>query len=166
MRGILGVGITSGGDTLASVTFTNGDTEDVKGGGLIHIYGGAEFRISPQVSVQGTFGYHVSDTSSASNGSLRFSRYPLELLAHYQINDKVRLGGGARFVNDAKVAGSGVLSAINVDYGSTTGLVLEGEYLVTQRIGLKLRTVSEKYKPAGGPSADGNHIGFYFNWYL
>jgi hypothetical protein len=60
-----------------------------------------------------------------------------------------------------------VLSGIAIDYGSTTGGVIEGEYLVTPNIGLKMRFVGEKYTPsAGGPSADGNHVGFYFNWYL
>jgi hypothetical protein len=167
VRGILGMGITAGGDTLASVVFANGSVEDVKGGELVHVYAGAEFRVAPQLTFQTTFGYHVSDTSAASNGSLRFSRYPLELLAHYQLSEQSRLGGGARFVNNAKVAGSGVLNYVNLDYGSTVGAVLEGEYLVTPSIGLKLRAVSEKYEPSfGGPKADGSHVGFYFSWYL
>lgn len=167
VRGILGIGLTSGGDTLASVAFTDGSTADIRAGGLVHFYGGLEVRLAPQVTMQGTFGYQVDDTGSNANGALRFSRYPFELLAHLQVNPYVRIGGGARFVNDARVSGSGVLSGVEVDYGSTTGAVIEGEYLVMPNIGLKLRAVSERYTPsAGGPSADGNHIGFYFNWYL
>lgn len=166
-RGILGIGLTSGGDTLASVQFTNGDTQDIKAGGLVHLYGGVELRVSPVVTMQATVGYQVDDTGSNSNGALRFSRYPLEVLAHYQINNNVRIGGGARFVNNAKLTGSGVLTGINVDFDSTTGAVVEGEYLVTPSIGLKLRAVRETYKPSGGgPSADGSHVGFFFNWYL
>jgi hypothetical protein len=166
-RGILGLGITTGGDTLASVTFTDGTTTDIKGGGVVHLYGGVEIPVGPTVSMQATLGYHVDDTGGASNGSLRFSRYPLELLAHVYINPNVRIGGGARFVNSAKLTGSGVLSGIEAEFDSTIGAVLEGEYLVTPNIGLKLRAVSEKYKPKGGGlSTDGNHVGFYFNWYL
>jgi hypothetical protein len=166
-RGILGAGVTSGGDTLVTVVFTDGTSEDIKGGGLFHLYGGVEIPVGPALSMQATVGYHVDDTGSGSNGSMRFSRYPIEVLVHGHINPNVRIGGGVRFVNSAKIRGSGVLSGLDVDFDSTVGAVIEGEYLVTRSIGLKLRAVSEKYKPrAGGPSADGNHVGFYFNWYL
>ena len=167
VRGILGMGLTTGGDTLASIQYTDGSTDDIRAGGLVHVYGGLEVRLTPQVTMQGTFGYQVDDTGSNANGALRFSRYPFELLAHFQINPYMRIGGGARFVSDARVSGSGVLSGVEVDYGSTTGAVIEGEVLVMPNIGLKLRAVSERYTPsAGGPSADGNHVGFYLNWYL
>lgn len=166
-RGVLGLGLTTGGDTLATVVFTDGSTESIKAGGLVHVFGGVEFRASQQVTMQINGGYQVDDTSGASNGSLRFSRYPIEVLAHYQINPAFRLGGGARFVTSPKIRGSGVLSGTNLDFDNTTGVVFEGEYLVTPSIGLKLRGVAEKYKPSnGGPSADGNQIGFYFTWYI
>lgn len=166
-RGVFGAGLTTGGDTLASVVFTDGSSQDIKAGGLVHLFGGVEFRASQQVTMQVNIGYQVDDTGGASNGSLRFSRYPVEALVHYQLNPNFRLGGGVRFVNNPKVAGSGVLSGINLEFDNTTGVVVEGEYLVTPSIGLKLRAVSEKYKPAaGGPSADGNQVGFYFSWYL
>jgi len=166
-RGVFGIGLTTGGDTLASVVFTDGSSQDIRAGGLVHLFGGVEFRATQQVTMQVNVGYQVDDTSGASNGSLRFSRYPIEALAHVQLNPNFRLGGGVRFVNNPKVAGSGVLSGVNLEFDNTTGVVIEGEYLVTNNIGLKLRAVSEKYKPAnGGPSADGNHVGFYFSWYL
>jgi hypothetical protein len=166
-RGVFGIGLTTGGDTLASVVFTDGSSQDIKAGGLVHLFGGVEFRASQQVTMQVNVGYQVDDTGGASNGSLRFSRYPIEALAHVQLNPNFRLGGGVRFVNSPKVAGSGVLSGVNLEFDNTVGAVVEGEYLVTPSIGLKLRAVSEKYKPAaGGPSADGNQVGFYFSWYL
>lgn len=165
VRGLLGIGVTGGGDSLATVAFTNGTTEDIRAGGLVHVYGGAEFRLGTQVTLQTTIGYHVDDTSSASNGSLRFSRYPAELLVHYQIDNHVRLGGGVRYISSAKIDGRGVLAGNRVDFDSTVGAVIEGEYLVTPNIGLKLRFVNEKYE-VNGVSADGKHGGFYFTWYL
>lgn len=166
-RGVFGAGLTTGGDTLATVVFSDGSSEDIKAGGLVHLFGGVEFRATQTVSMQVNVGYQIDDTSGGSNGSLRFSRYPIEVLAHLQINPFFRVGGGVRFVNSPKVAGSGVLNYVNIPYDSTTGAVIEGEYLVTPNIGLKMRAVSEKYKPkAGGPSADGNQIGFYFSWYI
>jgi hypothetical protein len=165
VRAFIGAGLTGGGDSLATVVFTNGTTEDVRAGQLVHLYGGVEFRLAPLFTVQTSLGYHVDDTSRFSNGSLRFSRVPVELLAHYQIDNRVRLGGGARFVNNAKLEGHGVLSGNRIDFDSTVGAVIEGEYLVTPSIGLKLRYVNEKYK-TGGVSVDGSHGGFYFTWYI
>jgi hypothetical protein len=164
---VFGAGLTTGGDTLATVVFSDGSSEDIKAGGLVHLFGGVEFRATQSVTMQVNVGYQIDDTSGGSNGSLRFSRYPIEALAHVQINPAFRVGGGVRFVNSPKVAGSGVLNYVNIPYDSTTGAVIEGEVLVTPNIGLKLRAVTEKYKPkAGGESADGNHIGFYFSWYI
>lgn len=165
VRGVLGIGLTGGGDTLATVTYTDGSTDNIKAGGLVHVFGGAEFLVAPQFTVQATVGYHLDETSGASNGSLRFSRYPIEVLGHFRVAPQVRLGAGARFVNNAKIDSRGVLSGARVDFDSTVGGVFEGEWLVTPNIGLKLRYVSEKYK-AGGVSVDGNHGGFYFSWYL
>ena len=165
VRAFIGAGLTGGGDSLATVVFTNGSTEDIRAGALVHVYGGVEFRLAPQFTVQTSLGYHVDDTGGGSNGSLRFSRYPVELLAHYQIDPRVRLGGGARFISSAKLDGSGVLAGNRIDFDSTVGAVIEGEYLVTPSMGLKLRYVNDKYK-TGGVSVDGSHGGFYFTWYL
>ena len=162
---VLGAGLTFGGDTLANVQYTDGSTDSIKAGGLLALYGGGEFRVGDAVSVQATIGYHVDDTKAASNGSVKFSRYPVDLLAYYHLSDKFRLGGGAQFVNSPKLKGSGVASNIDISFDSTTGAIVEGEYLFTPKMGLKLRAVSEKFK-ANGISSNGNHIGVMFNFYL
>ncbi|HYJ97243.1 MAG TPA: outer membrane beta-barrel protein [Burkholderiaceae bacterium] len=165
VRGVLGLGLTGGGDTLATVVYTDGSTDNIKSGGLVHVFGGAEFRLGPQVTMQATVGYHVDETNGNSDGSLRFSRYPIELLGHYHVAPQFKLGGGARFVNNAKIDSSGVLSGARIDFDNTVGGVIEGEWMVTPFIGLKLRYVSERYK-SGAVSVDANHGGFYFSWYL
>jgi Outer membrane protein beta-barrel domain len=165
VRGVLGVGVTGGGDTLATVVYTDGSTDSIKAGGLVHLYGGAEFRLAPQFTLQANVGYHVDRTSGFSNGSVRFSRTPIELLGHFEVAPSVRLGGGARFVNNAKLDTSGVLSGTRVDFDNTVGAVVEAEWLVLPSLGLKVRYVSERYK-ANGVSVDGNHGGFYVSWYL
>jgi opacity protein-like surface antigen len=164
---VLGAGLTFGGDTLANVTYTDGTTDSIKAGGLFALYGGGEFRVGDAVSLQATIGYHVDDTKAASNGSVKFSRYPVDLLAYYHLNDKFRLGAGAQFVNSPKLDGSGVASNINMSFESTTGVVLEGEYLFNPKMGLKVRAVTEKFKPTGSSvSTNGNHVGVMFNFYL
>jgi opacity protein-like surface antigen len=161
---LLGMGLTYGGDKLAEVQFTNGDSQSIRAGGLVMLYVGAEWRISPLMALQGTVGYHVHD-SSGSNGSLRFSRYPVDLLALYSLNDRVRLGGGVEFANSPKVGSDGVLAGINGKFKDSTGLVLEGEYLFSPHVGLKARFASHKFKFDGG-SVDGNHFGLLGTWYI
>jgi opacity protein-like surface antigen len=166
-RFLLGAGITFGGDTLITVPFTDGSRDDIKAGGLVQLYGGGELRLGDKVAAQVTVGYHVNDTKAATNGSVRFTRVPVDLLALYSVTDKVRLGAGAQFVSGPELKGSGVASNVNQKYDSTTGAIIEGEYLFTPKVGLKVRYVSEKFKPSnGGASVDGSHLGLLFNFYF
>ncbi|MBI5783923.1 MAG: outer membrane beta-barrel protein [Rhodocyclales bacterium] len=163
---LLGMGLTFGGDTLVTLHYTDGSTSSIKSGGLVHIYGGYEYRFSNRVSVQANVGYHVDD-ENAKNGSVKFSRYPLELLGYYGITDNVRLGGGLRYVTSPKVSGSGVVDSADFEFNNATGLVVEGEYLISPQFGVKLRAVSEKYKlKDGSASANGNHGGIYASYYF
>ena len=148
---VLGLGLTGGGDTLATVQYTNGNSQKIRAGGLVMLYGGGETRIGELVSLQATVGYHIDDTN-ANNGRVRFSRLPIDVLAIVALNDKVRFGAGAG--NDA-------------DFDSTVGFVLEGEYRFTPLIGVKLRGVSEKFKESTtGQSISGNHFGLLMNLYF
>jgi len=164
---LLGAGLTFGGDTLATVQFDDGTSEDVDGGGLVHLYAGAEYRLGTAVSLQATVGYHVDD-SAGSDGSVRFSRMPVDLLAYYHFNDQVRLGAGVQFVNNPELKGSGVASGVNVKFKSTTGTIVEGEYLFSPNVGVKLRYVAEEFElsEGGGEKADGNHFGIMLNYYF
>ena len=167
VRPLVGFGLTFGGDTLATVQYSDGTTDSIKAGGLAHVYAGAEFKVGTEMAIQATIGYHVDDTRGSSNGSLRFSRYPIDLIALYSVNDRVRLGAGAQFVSSAKLAGSGVASAVAADFQSSTGALVEAEYLFTPNLGAKLRFVSHTYKPKGtGISVDGNHVGVMLGYYF
>lgn len=162
-----GIGLTAGGEKLVTVQYDDGSTEDIKSGGLVHLYAGAEFAVAPQVTLQATVGYHVDDTSSAQNASVRFSRYPFEFLGHYAVTPQVRLGGGLRYVPSAKLDGTGELNFLHFDFKATTGVVLEAEYLFSPNFGTKLRYVNEEYEAEGGSGGiSGNHGGIYFTLYF
>jgi len=163
---LMGMGLTFGGKTLATVHFTNGDSENVKSGGLVHLYAGYEYRLASRFSVQATIGYHV-DNVSARNGDLKFSRYPLEVLGHFGITDNVRIGGGVRYVMNPEISSSGAASIGDYEFDDTTGAVIEAEYLITPHVGVKLRGVSEKYKMKGSStSVRGDHGGIYASYYF
>ena len=164
VRLVLGFGATFGGDTLATLVFTDGRSESVRAGQLLQMYGGMRYQATPRLSVQGTFGYHVDDTT-ATNARAAFSRFPLELLLHHHINDQWLIGGGVRLVYGAEASATGLRS---VAFDNTVGTVIEGEYLSSPALGVKLRYVSEKYKaqaPFSG-TVDGSHVGLLMNFYL
>lgn len=166
VRPIVGLGLTHGGETLAEVTYNNGWTERIKSGGLVVAHAGAEFRLGDLVDLQATIGYHV-DESNARNGGLRFSRYPVDVIAMFRVAPQFRLGLGVQHVNSAKLAGRGDLDNIKVDYGSSTGGLIEGEYLFWPNFGLKVRGVSQRYRPSdGGDKVDGSHLGVILNYYF
>jgi hypothetical protein len=170
VRGIVGGGLTFGGDTLATLDYVDDDVDDAKvhAGGLIAVNAGVELQFTPMVSAQALIGYHF-DRANASNGSVRFERTPFELLGHFRVNDWFRLGGGARYTSGAKFRSSGFSELRNVDFKPTWGTVVEGEFFPTQSFGIKLRYVAEKFKAKDAPDAqtlEGNHGGVYFNFYF
>jgi len=162
---LAGGGLTFGGETLATVDYTNGDSEDIRSGGLVQVYAGVEYRFSNSLSMQGTAGYHF-DNTSGRNGSVRFTRYPLELLGHVHVSDKFRLGSGVRFVLNPRLNGSGFANNVDTDFKNTVGFLVEAEYLITPHIGVKVRGVTETYKTKhSNETADGDHIGIFGTYY-
>ena len=166
-RYLVGMGFTSGGDTLFDASYSDGSTDSVTAGGELMFYGGVDYRLNDVVSLQGTLGYHFDSTKPATNGEVSFNRWPLELLAYYHVKESFRLGGGFRIINNPKLEGSGIASSVSESYANTMGLVIEGEYLVGPTFGIKLRHVSEKYKVSGGSSSiDGSHLGILASFYF
>ena len=164
---VLGVGLTSGGDKLATAFYTDGSSDSISAGSGLMFYAGLDYRMNDAASIQGTLGYHFDSTKAAKNGEITFSRIPLEFLAYYHVRDTIRLGGGTRMVFSPRVKGSGLANNINDSFPNTVGLVIEGEYLVTPTLGIKVRHVSEKYKPRNSPtSVDGSHFGVFANVYF
>jgi hypothetical protein len=164
-RAVFGLNLTFGGETLTTITYTNGDSKNIKSGGLSQIFGGAEFRTG-RFAVQANVGYH-SDGSSARNGDITFSRIPVEVLSFFHVADSVRLGGGIRKATNVKIKGSGDASSFGrTRFDSDVGLVLQGEYLFGGgRYSVLGRYVFEKYKTSFS-SVKGDHggIGFSFRF--
>ena len=83
-RPLLGATITGGGETLATVLYTDGSTQEVRSGGLVHLFAGIEYQ-GAGFAVQANVGYHVDDTSGR-NGSVKFARVPVELLGFWRVS--------------------------------------------------------------------------------
>jgi len=167
LHGFAGFGLMGGGKTLATVQYTNGETSKVHSGGLVDLRVGMDWHTpgSP-FALQASVGYFV-DRNSASNGSVRFQRYPFELLGYGYIGEKVRLGGGLRATTGAKLTGNGFASNVgSTSFKTSAGLVVEGEYFATRYVGITGRFVSETYKAPNGAKISGDHIGARANFYF
>jgi hypothetical protein len=164
-RFLLGVGISGGGDKLASAQYTNGDTYDIHAGSVLYFTAGVDYHFTPQFSLQGTINYHV-DTTSARNGDVKFERFPVELIGYYQPAPAWRVGGGVRYTSSPKLSSSGVASGLDVSFDNTTSAVVEAEYFTSPRLGIKLRYVNETFKARGYGDVDGSHVGLSANFYF
>lgn len=165
-RIVLGLGATGGGDRLATARYNYSDDRNVRAGELLQIHGGIDWRVAPRVTMQAVVGFHT-DGVDAWNGSVYFTRYPLELLAHYAVAPGWRIGGGLRYVINPRLDGDGAARDIRVDYDNAFGPVIEAEFFPIQWLGLKLRGAFEQYKARDGSgSKSGNHVGFFATFYF
>ena len=98
----LGAGLTFGGKTLATAYYNNGDSQDVTTGGLVDLRAGLEYRLTNSpVALQMAIAYHVGNTT-AKNGSLKFSRFPVELVGVYDMGNQCSVGLVSRQATGAK----------------------------------------------------------------
>jgi hypothetical protein len=165
---LIGVSLTGGGKTLVEVEFEDGGSRKISSGGLTHLFGGVEYRDPTGVyAIQTTLGYHF-DRVSADNGSLSFSRIPLEVLGFWNANENIRLGGGLRKALSSRFETSGVGAEISGDFDlrSSIGFVLQGEYMFGEHHSVFLRYVDENYKSNHlvGGKVDGNHGGLGYSY--
>ena len=166
LRFVVGAGVTYGGEKLITAQYTDGDTVDIDGGGTVTLLAGLDYRVNPQFSVQATVGYHV-DNAAGSNGDIRFERVPVELLGYYHVNDKVRVGGGLRYVTATALRTSGVADIGDYEFKDTTSPVAEIEYLYSPRLGFRLRYVNDKFKDKTfNETVKGDHVGALVNFYF
>jgi hypothetical protein len=162
---VLGMDIGDGGEKLASARYTDGSSDTIKSGGGVQFKVGVQYPTSTNSSLLATVGYEVDDTSAASNGSIKFQRFPVELLSMWRVGNKVRLGGGLRYASNPKLSGSGVASSLGTySLKSKLGLVAQGEYLYSEKLGLTLRAISEKFEYQG-KSINANHVQLGVNYY-
>ncbi len=167
VRGFVGIGLTGGGDKLATVQWSNGDSTNIRAGGQLDLRAGVDVRLGDSpLSLQASLGWFMQ-RAGGSNGSVTFERFPLELTGQWRLSEAFRLGGGVRRIGDAKLRGRGAASNLGTTtFTGKVGAVVEGEWLFGRVYGLALRYVSEEYEAPNGEKADGSHVGVRFSVYF
>jgi hypothetical protein len=170
VRMLAGLGVTLGGDQIGkTVAYSNGPSTTLHAGGTVDLRGGIAYQLQGQpVALELSIGYHF-DKANAENGDVSFTRFPLELIAHYALDDTWRVGLGARKSLSAKVSSSGVgvYYAQDAKYTGEVSPLVEVEYFMSPQFSFKGRYVSERFTPdSGGKKLDGSHGGIYGMFYF
>ena len=168
--GAVGVDFNAGADTLATLQFTNGSTQDIKAGNglLLSLGGGAIFfegqphRLETLLSV----GVKFSTMQPAQNADLSFVRVPIEFLAFYRNDDlHFRVGGGGGLYAYGSLSGSGAASNIQLDFKPAVAGIVQADFLWGRGF-LGVRYTHLNYGVSGSDaSAAASSIGFTLGFF-
>ncbi|PHV11784.1 hypothetical protein [Chitinimonas sp. BJB300] len=168
-RFMMSLGYTGGGDKVLRASIFDVSTgnlideTDIKAGERYQLNMGAYWKMSASpISAQLTYGYHADSAGKGAPDKITFGRYPIELLAHYHINDTFFFGGGVRKAtrNNLTYYVKGVKTSFR--HESNTGGVVELGWQAVPDLMFTLRAVSERYKePVSGKSYSGKHVGLF-----
>jgi hypothetical protein len=155
---LLNMDLDFGGDDLATVSFEDGESQDVKAGQGIHIGVGGWFRPMNDVpfELQGILGYKFV-TTAASNADIGVARTTLQLNGIYRFSNAWYLGGGITRHMGPELDGDGFFEDISFD--DATGFTMEAGW---KWIGLHYTRMD--YSADGYQDADASHFGVRFTW--
>jgi outer membrane protein W len=180
LRPFIGAGYTWGGDTIQRWDVTRQGSgssyeDDVSAGAGLDLRLGLSYRLGQlPLTLQASVAHHI-DQVSGLDGRGYFRRLPLELVVQWHATDRLRIGMGMRRSTEATLrrtggtCGSNPCTDYRLEMESSTGAILEAEYLVTPSWGLKARYVRENYRFKEFPDAikfEGDHIGLMTNYYF
>ena len=113
-------GFEFGGTDLATVTYTDGSSADLRAGEGLLVGVGGHYRPTKRspwdVSLMAGYKY---DRAGGSNGGVSFERVPIELIGSYQWSNGIRLGAGPVYHTDVSLNGGGFIS--DIKYKSSIG---------------------------------------------
>ena len=154
-----GILLSEGGDRLFTGKYTDGTKVDITAGGTLALNFGLYRKIGSAFDLQ---------TTLATNGNASFTRFPLEVMGFYQLNDDYRLGAGARKSLSAKLCTSGVATyQPSLEFNASLGSVVELQYLIGKKTrkskaqtAVNFRYVKETFtEKTEGIKVKGDHIG-------
>lgn len=156
VRLLIGGAMEFGGDEVAKVYFTNGNTQSVKAGQGVSLAVGGEFQL-PKLDkflLRATVGYKYV-TTMADNAHIRLTRVPMHLTANWMAAKKLRLSAG--LVNHQNIQFNADGIGEDVKLKSSTGPIFEIAYH-----GVGLTYTALKYKDHANASYSANAIGVSF----
>lgn len=146
-----------GGDSVATVSFTDGSTQEVRSGQGVTLSGGLYFRPLSVVDIRATAGYKLV-TTKASNADITLTRYVLKLTADYLLPGGFRIGGGPVQHMNIQFDGGGIGPSAEFDNAIGYVAQLGWKWLAVSYTGMK-------YQPSNSTQKiDANSFGAAFSW--
>jgi hypothetical protein len=170
LRPLLGINAEFGGDTLLTVVYTDGTKQDVTAGQGFSLFGGATAEglidLKPiTIDLQATLGVKYSTISEASNASIDYFRFPLELLVfgHWK---GLRVGAGPVYHFGNSISGSGVLGLVNATFDNAFGVTAQADYTFADHWNLGARYTAISYQDLkdGIASTNAGNFGIEFGY--
>jgi hypothetical protein len=152
----LGADLDFGGDDVATVSFTDGSSQDVTAGQGVTVSVGGYFRPVETVHfvVRGALGYKYV-TTAASNADINMSRVVLQLMGNYNFNSDWWGGIGVVQHSGTELDGDGFFRDVSFD--DATGFAAE---LGWRWVGLHYTNI--EYDSDLGGTVDASNVGVRF----
>ena len=156
LRFLIGAGLELGGDEVAEVYFTNGNTQSVKAGqgGSIAVGGQLAFPGLEKLLLRTTIGFKYV-TTAADNVHIRLTRIPVHVTAHWMFTDKWGFGAGLASHRNIQFNADGIGEDIN--FKGTTGPRFEIAYR-----GISLSYTAMKYQDNYNETYSANAVGLWY----
>jgi len=157
VRLLIEAALELGGDEVAEVYFTNGNTQSVKAGQGGSLAVGAQFQFPglDKFLLRSTLGIKYV-TTEADNVHIRLTRIPVHLSANWMVAKKLRIGAGVATHRSIRFKADGIGDDIKFD--GATGPMFEIAYG-----GVGLRYTIMKYKDEANYTYSANAIGLSFS---
>lgn len=172
VNGIVKLGLDFGGDRMVKAYTTNDYSLEINANDGLLLAGGVSITNDARnFALDATLGWK-SASIDASNQDYEFTRYPLDVLAFYNIplgkknKFNLRIGGGLTHVRNPKFSASGSIDNFVVNFEDATGVVGQVDTVIklNRRLGINagLRLTGVEYRVKGVPgSTNGNGAGLF-----
>lgn len=166
---VLPIGFQVGGDTLLKLTYTDGSTQDIDAGSAVLLAAGGLLDVGDEthaLQIQATIGYNYTG-AEASNGSVTWQRWPVELLTFYEYRPAhLRIGGGLQYQFGVSLGASGTRGSASVDFDNALGKVVQAEWLMTYLSVYARYTLIHYSLNGSSEHLSGNAFGFGLSFLL
>lgn len=166
-KGVVGIGLDFGGDTLATAVYTDGSSTDVKANNGFVINGGGVMIID-SYETQATIGYKFGGPT-AKNGSITWDAVPVELIQFLRASN-VRIGLGFSYQINPKLVIDIPGTNQTYNFDNALGTIAQiGWAPVNMPFSIDFRYTAITYRQSNASNAEeknGNVLGIYSSFFF
>lgn len=166
-KGVVGIGLDFGGDTLVTAVYTDGSSTDVKANNGFVLNGGGVMIIDAY-ETQVTVGYKFGGPA-AKNGSITWDAVPVELIQFLRASN-VRIGLGFSYHINPRLVIDIPGTSQTYNFDNALGTIAQiGWSPVNMPFSIDLRYTAIKYRQSNVGNAEeknGNVLGIYSSFFF